>query len=453
MRWLLRWHKQRKAAWQAMTKLEQRRRRVRRKNRARRFGMITLFIAGALALLVGLPWLVWRGPYVFDAKYIDRKALASGSAALVTGLRTAVVAFTAALGAGIALLYTARTYRLTHRGQITDRFTKALERLGSPEIYVRIGGILALEQIVQDAPEQAATDAARVLGHFIRHRAPRAAPWPDTNTPGTGPGPGPLPEEPAADVQAALTALTQTQSRTHVDPREPLNLHGLHLAGANLNQADLTQANLSGATLTGANLYEATLTGASLDEAMLLNASLYAATLTGADLYTATLTGADLRAATLTGADLRAATLIGANLRAATLTDANLSTAEMTGANLQAATLTRAKLELATLTGADLHAATLTRADLTEANLHGATLTGADLHAATLNWANLRGATLTRADLTGADLHGATLTDARLLHTDLSTSRSFTAGQATSAITDQSTIMPSHLYVSVGSGA
>ncbi|GAA3370033.1 hypothetical protein GCM10020367_15050 [Streptomyces sannanensis] len=124
--------------------------------------------------MVGLPWLIWRGPYVLDAKYIDRKALGEGSAALVTGLRTTLVAVVAALGAGIALLYTARTYRLTRRGQITDRFTKALERLGSPEIYVRIGGILALEQIVQDAPEQAATDAAEVLGHFIRHRAPRA---------------------------------------------------------------------------------------------------------------------------------------------------------------------------------------------------------------------------------------------------------------------------------------
>ncbi|MDX3313042.1 hypothetical protein P1S61_29005 [Streptomyces sp. ME08-AFT2] len=96
---------------------------------------------GTLALLVGLPWLIWRGPFVLDGRYIDRKALGDGSAALVTGLRTAMVALVAALGAGIALLYTARTYRLIQRGQITDRFTKALERLGSPEIYVRIGGI------------------------------------------------------------------------------------------------------------------------------------------------------------------------------------------------------------------------------------------------------------------------------------------------------------------------
>ncbi len=236
-----------------------------------------------LALVVGLPWLIWRGPFVLDDKYIDRKALGEGSAALVTGLRTAMVAVVAALGAGIALLYTARTYRLTRRGQITDRFTKALERLGSPEIYVRIGGILALEQIVQDAPGRTATDAAHVLGHFIRHRAPRTR-GPDD------PGTDPLPSEPAADVQAALTALTRPESRTRVDERERLDLRGLHLAGAQLPHADLTHANLAGATLTGANLWEATLARADLSRATLAGANLYGATFERTLLLRTTLT-------------------------------------------------------------------------------------------------------------------------------------------------------------------
>jgi cation transport ATPase len=158
-----------------MTLLEQRRAQAQRKALVHQRGTVALIAVGALALLAGLPWMVWRGPYVIDAKYLDSKGLADGSAALVTGLRTAVVACAAALGAGVALLYTARTYRLTRRGQITERFTKALERLGSDQQYVRIGGILALEQIVRDAPEQAATDAARVLNHFIRDCAPKVA--------------------------------------------------------------------------------------------------------------------------------------------------------------------------------------------------------------------------------------------------------------------------------------
>ncbi|WP_221361053.1 pentapeptide repeat-containing protein [Streptomyces beigongshangae] len=337
-------------------------------------------VVGATVLFVVLPWLIWWGPYVIGPDPIDKTEAKKGSAALVTGLRTAVVAFTAALGAGIALLYTARTYRLTRRGQITDRFTKALERLGSDQIYVRIGGILALEQIVQDAPEQAATDAARVLGHFIRHRAPKTAPPPDLNDPHCDPHADPLPTEPDADIQAALTALTRTESRTHVDPREQLDLHGLHLAGARLNSADLTGANLSGATLTGANLFRATLTGAELSGATLTEANLFRATLTGANLFRATLTEAYLSGATLTGADLSGATLTEADLSAADLTGATLVGADLTEVHLAKTNLTDALL-----VGADLTEAHLAKARLTKALLFGATFTGADLSGADLS--------------------------------------------------------------------
>ncbi|MFF3068858.1 hypothetical protein [Kitasatospora sp. NPDC057936] len=116
-----------------------------------------LALGGTLALVVGLRWLVWRGPYLLDKAYIDTGTVgqAGGSAALITGLRTALVACAAAVGAGVAL-----------------------ERLGSDQRYVRIGGVLALEQIVQDAPEQA-THAAQVLGHFVRDRAPARPHPPD----------------------------------------------------------------------------------------------------------------------------------------------------------------------------------------------------------------------------------------------------------------------------------
>ncbi|CAM5484133.1 hypothetical protein SSPIM334S_01711 [Streptomyces spiroverticillatus] len=361
-------------------------------------------------LVLGFPWLVWKGPYLLDAKYLDPAELEKGSAALVTGLRTALVACIAAVGAAVALLYTARTYRLTRRGQITERFTKALERLGSTQRYVRIGGILALEQIVKDAPEQAATDAARVLGHFLRDRAPKAALLAEGRDPEV-----PLPQVLGADVQAALTALTRRESRTHVDPREVLDLSGLHLAGAHLREADLTGAELFATTLTGADLSGATLTQARLTDATLTGADLSEATLTRAHLSGATLTDARLADATLTGTDLFGATLAGAILPRATLTGADLLGANLSGANLSGATLTDARLTDATLTGADLSEATLTGANLsatklTDARLLGTTLTGADLSGATLTGANL-----CRADLSGVrGLTRAALADVRI---------------------------------------
>ncbi|MET9329691.1 pentapeptide repeat-containing protein [Streptomyces cellulosae] len=380
-----------------------------------------LIAGGALALLAGLPWLVWRGPYVIDEKYLDAKGLADGSAALVTGLRTAVVAAVAALGAGVALLYTARTYRLTRRGQITERFTKALERLGSDHQYVRIGGILGLEQIVRDAPEQAATDAARVLGHFIRDRAPAVAystraQIDEENSISTPPDPKKLPNKPAADVQVALTALTRAESRTHVDPREILDLSGLHLVGAVLNQADFTEANLSEATLESANLSGATLTRANLHEADLVRA----------DLSGATLDGANLSRAKLSAVDLYEAELKEVDLSDASINEANMSDANLSGADLSGAMLDGANLSYSNLSGAKLAMAKLHRARLRQADLSGATLEGANLSEADLEGANLSGATLARADLRGADLSHVRGLPPRL----------------TEAHTDEATILP-----------
>ncbi|MEV6178424.1 pentapeptide repeat-containing protein [Streptomyces sp. NPDC052015] len=404
--------------------------------------MTILTGAGALGLLAGLPWLVWQGPYMIDAKYLDRKSLAEGSAALVTGLRTAVVAGVAALGAGIALLYTARTYRLTRRGQITERFTKALERLGSDQQYVRIGGILGLEQIVRDAPEQAATDAARVLGHFIRDRAPMAAsarPAFVHDDESQTPALPDLPDELAADVQAALTALTRAESRTHVDPREVLDLHALHLAGAALNQADLTDANLRQADLDWANLSEAALPQANMHEAGLVRTNLHAAILREVNLDKAKLSGANLSKADLSGANLAGASVNEVNLTAATLFRADLTAAILSGANLSEANLSEATLARADLYRARLDEANLTRVKLTDADLTEALLTGVDL-----TGADLTGAKLTRADLTGADLTGAKLSRADLTGADLTGVKGLSQPLPQARTNEASTVPPEH---------
>ncbi len=59
------------------------------------------------------------------------------------------------LGAGLfaaaALVYTARTFGLSRQGQVTDRYTKAIEQLGSDKPDVRIGGIYALERVARDS--------------------------------------------------------------------------------------------------------------------------------------------------------------------------------------------------------------------------------------------------------------------------------------------------------------
>ena len=49
------------------------------------------------------------------------------------------------------LVYTSRTLRVTEQGQITDRYTKSIEQLGSDKTEVRLGGIYGLERLMTDS--------------------------------------------------------------------------------------------------------------------------------------------------------------------------------------------------------------------------------------------------------------------------------------------------------------
>ncbi len=86
----------------------------------------------------------------------------------------------------------------------------------------------------------------------------------------------------------------------------------IDLTGVDLHRAHLENVTLKNARLAGANLWGAHLTGANLE---------------GADLKNAVLTGADLKGAVLTGADLEDAVLTGADLRGATVDRETLSKA------------------------------------------------------------------------------------------------------------------------------
>lgn len=296
----------------------------------------TLFLLGgtaAVAAVAGAVLLIWRGPWWIDGEYLSTKELRSGSAALVTGFRTAVVQLLAIFGASVALLFTAFNYRLTRRGQVTERFTKALERLGSGELYVRIGGLLALEQIVHDAPDQA-PHTAQVLNTFVRQRAPQRPDAPATNrarivtarraalngrTPAT---PMLLALQLEEDVQLALTALTGSRLREASSPGP--NLNGLHLSGANLAGANLAQADLTMADLSQAELGQAQLSDANLFGANLANANL-----SGALLAEGELSEADLTRANLYRAKLAHSTLVRANLTDSSFNEADLTKAQL----------------------------------------------------------------------------------------------------------------------------
>jgi hypothetical protein len=279
--------------------------------------------------------------------WLARYDVGSVTPALVQTARDAARGRLLTLGAGLlaagALVFTARNFILSREGQVTDRYTKAIEQLGSKELGVRIGGIYALERIARDSAKDHPT-VMEVLTAFIRD--PTREPWPP---PDAG-----SPEQKRStrpDVQAALTVVGRRDAKRDI-------------RRIDLTRADLTRADLTRVDLRRAILYGADLTGAALTIAW---------DLTGADLTNA----ADLTGADLTGAHLTGAHLEGAFLDGAFLARADLAGADLRGAHLAGADLTRAHLNFADLRGADLIDATLDGATLEGATLEGADLDGA----------------------------------------------------------------------------
>ncbi len=319
---------------------------------------IALLLSG-LALLALYVLAIWRAPEFLVNQDVLTQANPEHRLPAEHNSRLIVVSIGGALVVLAGLVYTARNYRLAQRGQVTDRFTKALERLGSDEMYVRIGGVHALEHVMRDSPVHHG-DVVEVLVAFIRDRAPRVAKDEPADGrwmhPPIGTEPPEMPDEPAADVQAALTALGQRPQRRRHE-RSRVNFSGLHLQSANLYQAGLRSANLRGARLDGANLRGARLYYALLEGAQLNRAILEDARLDGAILKDVRFDSARLRGARLNGAYLWNARLDGANLKDARLDNAHLEGARLDGANLMGARLKKAKITQAQLdpTMADRH--------------------------------------------------------------------------------------------------
>ena len=130
-------------------------------------------------------------------------------------------------------------------GQITERFTRAIEQLGSERLEVRLGGIYALERIARDS-EKDHWPIMEVLTAYLRRRTEGST----------------LIEPIPPDLQAILTVI----GRRRVEFERP-DQHRLDLSTTNLSSANLSGANLVGAYLRGTKLFRARLQGADLSEA------------------------------------------------------------------------------------------------------------------------------------------------------------------------------------------
>ena len=205
----------------------------------------------------------------------------------------------------------ARNLAIAQEGQITDRFTKAIEQLGNKDsIAVRLGGIYALERIAKDS-ERDHWPIMEILTAYVRENAP----WREEE--------GPVSHDvekvkdtlkpPPADIQSILDVISRrTRSYEKSDQHIYLfrtNLRRCLLHNANLEKAYLAQVHLEWSYLNGANFEGAFLHLAHLEEAFLREANLKNADLTNAYLKGAKLIYAEFNGATLQGCHLEGTSL------------------------------------------------------------------------------------------------------------------------------------------------
>lgn len=300
----------------------------------------------------------------------------------LNSVRQTLLAATAGSVATVGLGFTVRTFFLSRRGQITDRYSKAVAQLASDKMEERLGGIYALEHIMIESERDHRT-VLQVLAAFIRTQSPRPA----TVTVPTLP---PLAEQSfdkprcPADVQAALTVIAKRPSR-------PWLAEVIDLSFADLSGADLKRAALQGADLNHTVLIQANLLYADLRNTDLRGAVLFGSTCSSALISEAVLARADLRHARLARANFNKSSLVETDARYAALTHANLSNAKCLKTRFD---------------GSDMVRANLTQAYMFEATFDGAVLyaadaQGADFREATIGVADLRYANFRDADLTG----------------------------------------------------
>jgi uncharacterized protein YjbI with pentapeptide repeats len=282
---------------------------------------ITIGLA-VLAVLLGRAvwWLWWQLPKrevaglalkIRDARARAdvednyRKTIGQALGSVVVLLGTGV----ALLGAGVAYLQFSQQQRAAHDLLISNQVSKGFEQLGSEKVVVRLGGIYALEGVMNNSDQyhQAVLEA---LCAFVREGA---------KLPTVPPTPGSPIQGPPTDIQAALTVIGRRSNGRGIVDLTKANISGAVLDHADLVDADLESTNLAGTflfatVLSGSVLNHADLTGANLQSADLFSVALFNSTLTDAVLTGANLTDANLTDAILTGADLTKADLTGAEI-------------------------------------------------------------------------------------------------------------------------------------------
>ena len=270
-------------------------------------------ILGLLSLWSIPKWQVYSYRERFDSLALGRSERIQLEKDLITAENNARVTIAQIIGGLVVILGLYATFRniaiarenlrVAEVGKLTERFSKAVEMLGSDKLNVRLGGIYALERIARDSLKDHWT-VIEVLTAFVREQSKeeylksqhsdQQPSYYDVVDPELR-EPYQIANRLREDIQAALTVIGRREWADLERPYQEINLMDSFLTGTFLLDANLKRANLFQTNLRQSILFNTDLRKAVLGSAILVNADLSYAKLHKATLIYADLTGADLR--------------------------------------------------------------------------------------------------------------------------------------------------------------
>ncbi|MFD7615235.1 pentapeptide repeat-containing protein [Streptomyces sp. NPDC059828] len=324
--------------------------------RRRRAGSALLAVAAVVAVLATLAVVVVVLPgLVVERDLGGAEISAAERLGAVNNVRTTLVQAVAGTVVLFGAYATWRQLRVnqeglnaTREGHITDRFSRAVDQLGSEKTDVRIGGLYALWRIADHSAHDRAT-VVSIKAAFLRTHLPWPPPGQDSPATEVSINSVPPLETRAPDAQVALTGLgVLCQERrpdwlnvSYTDLRradcDGLWLHHINFDGACLEAASIYKVNLTKASLIAANMRHVELGTSILHQCRCIEADLRGARMVRADFSDADFSDADLREANLRKARGHGAKFAGADLRRADLRGTDLAGADLTRANLEGA--------------------------------------------------------------------------------------------------------------------
>lgn len=277
---------------------------------------LVIFIAVIFVVL-----LLWKVPmlqvenYTFNSTR-EAAELENMFRTTLTQIAGGFVLFAGAYFAWKRVAATERNIEVLEEGQITERFTRAIEHIGSGKTEIRLGGIYALERIAKDSGKDHWT-IMEILTAYLRENSPRE----DDDETGVDDY---LPIE----IRAILEII-HWRNFTYEDDNKVLDFSGSKLQYANFEGTMLRNAyfvdsnvwmgkfsgaNLKGSSYLFSNLNYANFSQSNLSETIFVNATLVNATLKGTVASDAQFAEADFTNAKCQMIDLKGTVLTDAKM-------------------------------------------------------------------------------------------------------------------------------------------